>query len=165
MIAALADAAQDADLVITSGGVSVGEADQVRAALAAVGELGFWKIAIRPGRPLACGRLGAQGTPFLGLPGNPVAAMVTFLQFVAPMLRQLQGCPNTGPLSAHGPGGVRPAKPEGARRFPAGRLSLRSPRAAPRPQHWPPGVWHSLFHGGRQLFDRDYRRLRDHCAG
>ncbi|RDB41830.1 molybdopterin molybdenumtransferase MoeA [Halomonas sp. DQ26W] len=92
MIAALADAAGDADLVITSGGVSVGEADQVRAALAEVGELGFWKIAIRPGRPLACGRLGPQQTPFFGLPGNPVAAMVTFLQFVAPTLRRLQGC-------------------------------------------------------------------------
>ena len=97
MTAALADAAQDADLVITSGGVSVGEADQVRAALAEVGELGFWKIAIRPGRPLACGRLGPQGTPFLGLPGNPVAAMVTFLQFVAPILRRLQGCPTPAP--------------------------------------------------------------------
>ncbi|RCV89443.1 gephyrin-like molybdotransferase Glp [Billgrantia montanilacus] len=91
MIAALAGAAGDADLVITSGGVSVGEADQVRAVLAEVGELGFWKIAIRPGRPLACGRLGTQQTPFFGLPGNPVAAMVTFLQFVAPVLRRLQG--------------------------------------------------------------------------
>ncbi|MBZ0330499.1 molybdopterin molybdenumtransferase MoeA [Halomonas sp. ANAO-440] len=97
IITALADAARDADLVITSGGVSVGEADQVRAALAEVGELGFWKIAIRPGRPLACGRLGAQGTPFFGLPGNPVAAMVTFLQFVAPLLRRLQGCPTLEP--------------------------------------------------------------------
>ncbi|MCE9682850.1 molybdopterin molybdotransferase MoeA [Halomonas alkalisoli] len=97
MVAALADAAHDADLVMTSGGVSVGEADQVRAALAEVGELGFWKIAIRPGRPLACGRLGAQRTPFFGLPGNPVAAMVTFLQFVAPVLRRLQGCLATEP--------------------------------------------------------------------
>lgn len=97
MVIALAAAARDVDLVITSGGVSVGEADQVRAALAEVGELGFWKIAIRPGRPLACGRLGAQGTPFFGLPGNPVAAMVTFLQFVAPVLRRLQGCQTPEP--------------------------------------------------------------------
>ncbi|PMR71830.1 gephyrin-like molybdotransferase Glp [Billgrantia endophytica] len=91
LVAALAAAAVDADLVITSGGVSVGEADQVRAALDEVGELGFWKIAIRPGRPMACGRLGPRGTPFFGLPGNPVAAMVTFLQFVAPLLARLQG--------------------------------------------------------------------------
>ncbi|WP_253451292.1 gephyrin-like molybdotransferase Glp [Halomonas sp. Y3] len=88
---ALARAAEEADLVITSGGVSVGDADHTRAALAEQGELGFWKIAIRPGRPLACGRLGPRGTPFLGLPGNPVAAMVTFLQFAAPLLARLQG--------------------------------------------------------------------------
>jgi molybdopterin molybdotransferase len=88
---ALERAAGEADLVITSGGVSVGDADHTRAALAEQGELGFWKIAIRPGRPLACGRLGERGVPFLGLPGNPVAAMVTFLQFAAPLLARLQG--------------------------------------------------------------------------
>ncbi|MFY0990503.1 gephyrin-like molybdotransferase Glp [Halomonas sp. C05BenzN] len=91
LVMALDEAAGLADLVITSGGVSVGEADHTRAALAEVGELGFWRIAIRPGRPLACGRLGERGVPFLGLPGNPVAVMVTFLQFVAPLLARLQG--------------------------------------------------------------------------
>lgn len=91
LVAALSEASSQADLVITSGGVSVGDADRVRQALDEVGELGFWKIAIRPGRPLACGRLGTVRTPFFGLPGNPVAAMVTFLQFVAPVLRRLQG--------------------------------------------------------------------------
>ncbi|TFH87386.1 molybdopterin molybdenumtransferase MoeA [Billgrantia azerbaijanica] len=96
IVAALSDAASRADLVITSGGVSVGEADRVRAALQEVGELGFWKIAMRPGRPLACGRLGERATPFFGLPGNPVAAMVTCLQFVAPLLARLQG--RTEPL-------------------------------------------------------------------
>lgn len=88
---ALAEAADTADLVITSGGVSVGEADFTRAALAQIGELGFWRIAMRPGRPMACGKLGTQGTPFLGLPGNPVAVMVTFLQFVVPLLSRMQG--------------------------------------------------------------------------
>jgi molybdopterin molybdotransferase len=87
----LAEASTSADLVITSGGVSVGEADFTRAALAQIGELGFWRIAMRPGRPLACGRLGDRGTPFLGLPGNPVAVMVTFLQFVVPLLARMQG--------------------------------------------------------------------------
>ncbi|PXX89028.1 molybdopterin molybdotransferase MoeA [Halomonas heilongjiangensis] len=91
LIAALDGAANQADLVITSGGVSVGEADFTRAALAEIGELGFWRIAIRPGRPLACGRLGERGVPFLGLPGNPVAVMVTFLRFVAPLMARLQG--------------------------------------------------------------------------
>lgn len=94
---ALAAASAEADLVITSGGVSVGDADFTREALAAQGELGFWKIAIRPGRPLACGRLGPHGVPFLGLPGNPVAAMVTFLQFAAPLLARLQGRAETVP--------------------------------------------------------------------
>ncbi|WP_280549497.1 gephyrin-like molybdotransferase Glp [Halomonas sp. 11-S5] len=93
MVAALTDAAGRADMVITSGGVSVGHADFTRAALEAVGRLAFWRIAIRPGRPLACGLLGERGVPFLGLPGNPVAVMVTFLQFVAPLLSKLQGRP------------------------------------------------------------------------
>ncbi|MCL7939300.1 molybdopterin-binding protein [Halomonas sp. ATCH28] len=93
MIAALGDAAGRADMVITSGGVSVGHADFTRAALEAVGRLAFWRIAIRPGRPLACGLLGERGVPFLGLPGNPVAVMVTFLQFVVPLLSKLQGRP------------------------------------------------------------------------
>ncbi|MDR9440084.1 MAG: molybdopterin-binding protein [Halomonas sp.] len=93
MIDALSDAAGRADMVITSGGVSVGHADFTRAALEAVGRLAFWRIAIRPGRPLACGLLGEHKVPFLGLPGNPVAVMVTFLQFVVPLLSKLQGRP------------------------------------------------------------------------
>ncbi|NVN56471.1 molybdopterin molybdenumtransferase MoeA [bacterium Scap17] len=98
--AALRDAATRADMVITSGGVSVGEADHVRSALAACGELALWRIAMRPGRPLAFGMLRATPAdaetssgqvPFFGLPGNPVATMVTFLQFVLPALRLLSG--------------------------------------------------------------------------
>ncbi|HSP57458.1 MAG TPA: molybdopterin-binding protein, partial [Halomonas sp.] len=95
LIDALSQAADQADLIITSGGVSVGEADFTRSALAEVGELGFWRIAIRPGRPLACGTIGPRGVPFLGLPGNPVAVMVTFLELVAPLLARLQGCDTT----------------------------------------------------------------------
>ncbi|RTR00160.1 bifunctional molybdopterin-guanine dinucleotide biosynthesis adaptor protein MobB/molybdopterin molybdotransferase MoeA [Halomonas nitroreducens] len=97
MIAALRDAAERADLVITSGGVSVGQADFTRQALEEVGRLAFWRIAIRPGRPLACGQLGERAVPFLGLPGNPVAVMVTFLQFVVPLLGRLQGRAETAP--------------------------------------------------------------------
>ncbi|MBF8224242.1 molybdopterin molybdotransferase MoeA [Halomonas sp. 328] len=97
VVGALRQAAQDADMVITSGGVSVGQADWIKAALAEVGELGFWRIAMRPGRPLACGWLGEGRTPFFGLPGNPVAVMVTFLQFVQPVLRRLMGQPEWQP--------------------------------------------------------------------
>lgn len=91
MVTALRDAAESADMVITSGGVSVGQADWIKPALAETGELGFWRIAMRPGRPLAFGRLGSARVPFFGLPGNPVAVMVTFLQFVQPLIRRLQG--------------------------------------------------------------------------
>ncbi len=91
LVAALDGASRRADLVLTSGGVSAGQADYTRQALEAVGRLAFWRIAMRPGRPLACGVLGEREVPFIGLPGNPVAAMVTFLQFVAPLLKRLQG--------------------------------------------------------------------------
>lgn len=85
----LSQAAIDADMVISSGGVSMGQADFIRDALEAAGRISFWRIAMRPGRPLAFGKLGA--TPFFGLPGNPVAVMVTFLQFVQPALRKMMG--------------------------------------------------------------------------
>jgi len=86
---AFGEAAAAADVVITSGGVSVGEADFVRDLLAKLGEVLFWKIAMKPGRPLAYGRIG--GAHFFGLPGNPVAVMVTFYEFVQDALRVLQG--------------------------------------------------------------------------
>ncbi|MEQ8494090.1 MAG: molybdopterin-binding protein, partial [Gammaproteobacteria bacterium] len=87
--AALREAAALADVVITSGGVSVGEADYIKEVLAAIGEVRFWKVAMKPGRPLAFGTIGAAR--FFGLPGNPVSVMVTFSQFVAPALRQMGG--------------------------------------------------------------------------
>jgi molybdopterin molybdotransferase len=87
--AALASAAASADAVITTGGVSVGEADFTREILARLGEAAFWKIAMRPGRPMACGRVG--NALFFGLPGNPVAVMVTFYQFVREALLLAMG--------------------------------------------------------------------------
>jgi molybdopterin molybdotransferase len=86
---AFADAATNADAVITTGGVSVGEADYVKETLAALGQVSFWQIAMRPGRPLAFGHLGDAA--FFGLPGNPVAVMVTFMQFVQPALQRMMG--------------------------------------------------------------------------
>ncbi len=87
--AAFKTAAANADVVITSGGVSVGEADFVKAMLDRLGEVVFWKIAMKPGRPLAYGRIG--GAHFFGLPGNPVSVMVTFYQFVRDALLKLSG--------------------------------------------------------------------------
>jgi molybdopterin molybdotransferase len=93
----LRTAAESADAIITTGGVSVGEADFVRALMAKLGEVLFWKIAMRPGRPMAFGRLGTGRRPFLfGLPGNPVAVMVTFHQFVRGALLRLAGCADHG---------------------------------------------------------------------
>ena len=86
---ALLDAASRADVIITSGGVSVGEADYIKELLAQIGEVVFWKIAMKPGRPLAYGKIGSSH--FFGLPGNPVAVMVTFRQFVSDALRMLMG--------------------------------------------------------------------------
>jgi molybdopterin molybdotransferase len=87
--AAFRRAAASADAVITTGGVSVGEADFIRQLMAKLGEVLFWKIAMRPGRPMAFGRIG--GAFLFGLPGNPVAVMVTFYQFVRNALFTLQG--------------------------------------------------------------------------
>ncbi len=90
-----ADAA--ADVVISSGGVSLGDADYVKETLEKLGSIDFWRLAIKPGRPLAFGRL--QNSLFFGLPGNPVAAMVTFLQLVRPALQKLAGqTPEPSPM-------------------------------------------------------------------
>ncbi|WP_036228163.1 bifunctional molybdopterin-guanine dinucleotide biosynthesis adaptor protein MobB/molybdopterin molybdotransferase MoeA [Marinobacterium jannaschii] len=89
MVAVLEKAAAAADVVFSSGGVSMGKADYIKSALEQVGCIGFWRIAMRPGRPLAFGHLG--DTPFFGLPGNPVAVMVTFMQFAQPALRKMMG--------------------------------------------------------------------------
>jgi molybdopterin molybdotransferase len=93
---AFAGAAATADVVITSGGVSVGEADYVKALLDKLGEVLFWKIAMKPGRPLAYGRIGAAH--FFGLPGNPVSVMVTFYEFVRDALLVLQGRADVGAM-------------------------------------------------------------------
>jgi len=82
-------ASKNADVLITTGGVSVGDADYVKQTLAELGTVNFWKIAMKPGKPLAVGAIG--DAIFFGLPGNPVSAMVTFYQFVQPALRQLLG--------------------------------------------------------------------------
>lgn len=92
---ALAKAAQDADVIIASGGVSVGEEDHVRPAVESLGTLDMWKVQIKPGKPVAYGRV-AQ-TPFLGLPGNPVSSFVVFQLLGVPLLRACQGQQNDLP--------------------------------------------------------------------
>jgi molybdopterin molybdotransferase len=93
--AAFRDAAGRADAIITSGGVSVGEADYTKAMMKKLGDVAFWKIAMRPGRPMAVGRIGEA--VLFGLPGNPVAVMVTFLAFVRPALLRMMGSTEAAP--------------------------------------------------------------------
>ena len=94
-VAALQAAAQDCDLVLTSGGVSVGEEDHVKPAVEALGSLDLWAIAIKPGKPFAYGKVGKAH--FIGLPGNPVSSFVTFALLVRPFVLRLQGVQDTAP--------------------------------------------------------------------
>ena len=97
--AMLRKAAGECDVIVTSGGVSVGDADFVKPAVEAEGELLLWRIAMKPGRPLAFGRVGKEGksAAFIGLPGNPVASFVTFLWFVRPFVMRTQGIADVAP--------------------------------------------------------------------
>ena len=107
-------ASSQADVVLSSGGVSLGEADFVKDCLDKLGQVGFWRLAIKPGRPLAFGRVG--DALFFGLPGNPVAVMVSFLQFVKPALRKLGGesrwLPATSQIRSRDPIRKRPGRTE-----------------------------------------------------
>ncbi|MGF1694192.1 bifunctional molybdopterin-guanine dinucleotide biosynthesis adaptor protein MobB/molybdopterin molybdotransferase MoeA [Vibrio lamellibrachiae] len=96
MIDALEKSSEQADLILTSGGVSVGDADYIKLALEKLGNIDFWRINMRPGRPLAFGHI--DDKPFFGLPGNPVAVMVSFINFVEPAIRKMQGQQNWQPL-------------------------------------------------------------------
>ena len=92
---ALAEAAESHHAVITTGGMSTGEEDHVREAVEALGRLDFWRLAVKPGRPVGLGRIGRAA--FVGLPGNPVAVMVTYLRFARPLLLGLAGCTEPEP--------------------------------------------------------------------
>lgn len=110
--AAFREAASCADAIVTSGGVSVGEADFIKQLMARLGEVAFWKIAMKPGRPMAFGRIGAgkESAWLFGLPGNPVAVMVTFYQFVQPALLRLMGVDPLPPLPTFAARCVAPMK-------------------------------------------------------
>ncbi len=119
---ALSDAAAIADMVITSAGASVGEADYIKPLLDQLGEAFFWKVAIKPGRPLAFGRIGES--LFFGLPGNPVSVMVTFDLFVKPAINKLSGKSPTQPIRLTVPCRSRLRKRPGRSEFQRGILRL-----------------------------------------
>lgn len=112
---ALQNAAQIHDLIVTSGGVSVGAEDHVKAAVTALGALYLWRVKIKPGKPLAIGNV--ADVPFLGLPGNPVAAMVTFLLIGRPLVLSLSGRSTILPLAYPVPAGFALTRTPGRREF------------------------------------------------
>lgn len=124
----LEQAALQSDLIITSGGVSVGEEDHVKAAVEKVGRIDMWRIAIKPGKPLAYGLVGE--TPFIGLPGNPVSSFVTFCLFVRPFIRRSQGIAQVLPKSFNVRAEFDWAKPGKRREFTRARLDV-APDGAP----------------------------------
>ena len=119
--AALREAAASADLIVTSGGVSVGEEDHVRPAVEAEGRLAMWRLAIKPGRPLAYGHVGGDpargGAHFIGLPGNPVSSFVTFLMLVRPFLLRLAGASDVLPVTLPMTAGFDWPRPDRRREF------------------------------------------------
>ena len=122
---AFAEAAGRADAIVTSGGVSVGDADYITEVLERMGSVDFWKVAMQPGRPFAFGRIGAA--LFFGLPGNPVSVMATFYQLVRPALQALAGLPNPAPpLTVTAVSEVPLRKKPGRREFHRGVLTRES---------------------------------------
>jgi molybdopterin molybdotransferase len=119
-LAAMDKAAAQADVILTSGGVSVGEEDHVKHAVEHLGQIDMWKVAMKPGKPLAHGRIGA--TDFIGLPGNPVSAFVVFCLFVRPFLLKRMGATPHSPLSFTTPAGFARGKPGKRREFMRARL-------------------------------------------
>ncbi len=122
--ARLTEAARSADIVLTSGGVSVGDYDLVKAVLQEAGGIDFWQVAMQPGRPLAVGRIGAAH--FFGLPGNPVASMLTFSLFVRPALWKLAGRRDLFPPRFHAVATEAMRKRAGRREFKRGILTYGS---------------------------------------
>jgi molybdopterin molybdotransferase len=118
--AALDRAAERADVIITSGGASAGDEDHMSAVLRASGGMALWRIAVKPGRPLALGVWG--GVPVFGLPGNPVAAFVCTLIFARPALLQLAGAGFQSPQALHLPAAFSKSKKAGRREYLRARL-------------------------------------------
>ncbi len=120
----IAEASENTDLIVVSGGVSVGEEDYVKAAVERLGRLQFWRVAIRPGKPLAFGEVG--GVPFFGLPGNPVAMFVAFCIFVRPFILASGGRRDIQPHTMHVPAGFSREKPDSRREFMRARLHVNA---------------------------------------
>ena len=127
---ALASAAVKHDLIVTSGGVSTGEEDHVRGAIEKLGRLDFWRLAIKPGRPVALGQV--TGVPLIGLPGNPVAAALTFAILARPLILRLSGAAIAAPLTFPVSAGFSHRKKPGRREYLRAMLSRQGAQAVAR---------------------------------
>ena len=117
----MTEAARNHDVILTSGGVSVGEEDHIKPAVQSLGSLDLWQIAIKPGKPFAYGRV--NEAHFIGLPGNPVSSFVTFLLLVRPFLLKLQGATQVAAPSRTGLAGFNWSRPDKRREFLRVRLN------------------------------------------
>ena len=157
----LAAAAERSDLLVTSGGVSSGEEDHVRAAVAALGDIHLWRLAIKPGRPLALGRIGDAA--FIGLPGNPVAAMVCFLRFARPLILRRAGACDLEPTLFRVTAGFDHRKKAGRREWVRCRLG-RGADGRPTAERFPrqgSGILSSMVASdGLVELDEDLTELR-----
>lgn len=124
---ALLAASENADVIITTGGVSVGEEDHIRAAIQSLGSLHIWRIKMRPGKPFTFGRIGPGDTPVLGLPGNPVSAFLNFALLAQPFLLKAQGVVAHQPLSFRLPAGFDWPRPRPHREFLRARIDPSDP--------------------------------------
>ena len=127
---ALANAASNHDLIVTSGGMSTGDEDHVKGAVQSIGSIHFWRIALKPGRPVAMGDI--NGTPFVGLPGNPVSAMVTFILIVRPLLMRMMGASDVMPRRFQVTSIFNFRRKSGRREFLRGRLETIDGKLAVR---------------------------------
>jgi molybdopterin molybdotransferase len=172
--AAFSRAAREADAIITSGGVSVGEADFTKAMMKKLGDVAFWRIAMRPGRPMAVGRITpagggngkiiAIGAILFGLPGNPVAVMVTFLAFVRPALLQMMGASAALPplLKARSTEAIR--KKAGRTEYQRGWVSTAADGSL-QVNHGQPGLGRVALHGRGEWADRAASRAGQRRCG
>ena len=146
-----------ADVLITSGGASVGEADFILDTLGAVGRVAFWNVATKPGRPIAFGRVG--GAVFFGLPGNPVSVMATYYQFVQPALRRMAGESSWRPLVVQARCTKPLKKKPGRVEYQRGVLDRDAQGALLVPADRAPGLRHPALHERGRLLHRPAPRL------
>ncbi|MCM2381364.1 molybdopterin molybdotransferase MoeA [Pseudomonas marginalis] len=159
---ALALASSECDLLLTTGGVSVGEEDHLKQAIQELGNVDFWRLAIQPGKPLAFGQV--AGKPWIGLPGNPTAALVTSLVVVRPFLLRAQGVEQVLPAPISVPAGFEWLKPNKRRQYLRARLSPGSDgqlRAVLHPQQSSAMLVAACWADGLVIVEREQQVLKD----